>query len=96
MNIEGNVKRIIVSTGFIKNELFCIEDAPEFNKREHQKFRSDIYRLVKNCDKMFSIPKKMRDEIDDLILNYQEIFIEIMEADEEKLKKIIDILENKS
>lgn len=95
MNIEGNVKRIIVSTGFIKNELFCIEDAPEFHKREHQKFRNDIYRLVKNSDQVFSLPKKMRDEIDDLILKYQDVFIQIMDADEEKLRKIIDILEPK-
>lgn len=95
MAIEHNVKRCLIYTGFLKNELFCIEDTKEFKAREAQRFRSDIYRLQKNCDAVFKVPKARQEEVEDIVLKYQELFIGIIEADEEKIKRITDILEEK-
>lgn len=97
--IEGHTKRIIAYTGFMKNELLCIEHLPGFHHKDFQRFRNDIYRLIKNSDAVIGIPKKaqykeMQDEVENIIIDYQEIVIGILEASPEKLEKIKQLLED--
>lgn len=94
MNIDSNMRRILITMGFLDNEIECVKE--HLLTKELGRIRLDLMRVqrnMKDCWDYSSVSKESREVIADTILEFQDVVDNVLSATPEQLMKIKEILE---